>query len=88
MFLFRLSLDFPSGSSVLVSHQLPSDKLDTAKKEVEHITPADAMREEEYRLRNALAPAPADAQPSDPWFATNVVDHRYVRSIINCLCWA
>lgn len=60
--------------------QLPSDKLDTAKKQVEYITPADTLAEEERRLRQANELVAAQRKPGRPWFTTNVVDHRCVRT--------
>ena len=58
--------------------QLPTDKLDTAKKQVEYITPADTLQEEERRLRQASEQVAAQRKPSRPWFTANVVDHRYL----------
>lgn len=62
--------------------QLPADKLDTAKKQVEYITPAETIKEEEDRLRHAAAlmGKGVEREPSTPWFASNVVDHRYIHT--------
>lgn len=58
---------------------MPVDKLATAKEQVEHINAADTIKTEEERLRQASALAAAEQQLSRPWFANNVVDHRYAR---------
>lgn len=60
---------------------MPTDKLATAKEQVEHINAAETIRIEEERLRHANALAAAERQLTRPWFASNVVDHRYTFNI-------
>lgn len=55
---------------------MPVDKLDSAKREIEYMSDAAALRAEEELLRNAPALAAAEQELNKPWFATNVVDHR------------
>lgn len=64
--------------------QLPSDKLESAKREVEYMSDAALLRAEEELLRNAPALAAAEQELNKPWFATNVVDHRCV-NLLACL---
>ncbi|CAN0267568.1 unnamed protein product, partial [Ectocarpus sp. 12 AP-2014] len=58
--------------------KLPTDKLDSAKKQVEHINSSDVVAEEETRLRSTPSPlVPPEKPPASTWFLTNVVDHRH-----------
>lgn len=57
---------------------MPPDKLHSATREVEFISDAAMLQDEEDRLRNAPALAAAEQEMNKPWFATNVVDHRFV----------
>lgn len=56
--------------------QLPPDKLETAKREVELVSDFETLREEEDRLRSAPALVAVEEELNKQWFLTNVVDHR------------
>lgn len=62
---------YPRGS------QLPSDNLETTKREVEPVPGLHVPSAEEQLLGNAPALTAAEEQMGKPWFATHVVNHRY-----------